>query len=209
MKDRFRNTGVIPVVVLNDDNNAVNLVRAMYEGGIDIAEVTFRTEAAASSIKKISEEVPEVLVGAGTIINLEQCKRAIEVGAKFIVCPGISEDVIRYCQEHDVLVIPGCVTPSEIMKCLELGVDTVKFFPASSFGGLKTIKALAAPFKQVKFMPTGGISTANLEEYLSCEAILACGGSWICADKLVEEGKFNEISELCKEARKIVNNCRG
>ncbi len=207
-RERFATTAVVPVVVLDSEDDAVKLAEAMLKGGIDIAEVTFRTAAAEASIRKISQELPEVLVGAGTVINLEQCKRAIEAGAKFIVSPGVSESVIRYCQERNVPVIPGCVTPSEIMKCLELGIDTVKFFPAGSFGGLNTIKSLSAPFPQVKFMPTGGVSASNLAEFLKNKSILACGGSWICASKLVKEGNFEEITRLCREAREIADSVR-
>lgn len=208
LKERLHKTGVVPVVVLERAEHALPLARAMYEGGIDAAEVTFRTDAAEESIRRIAEGAPEVLVGAGTVINLEQCKRAVEAGAKFIVSPGSSETVIRYCQERGILVLPGCVTPTEVMRCLELGIDCVKFFPASQYGGLKTIRALAAPFPQLRFVPTGGVSEKNLEEYLRFPKILACGGSWLCTQELIQEGRFAEISRLCREARTLIDSVR-
>ena len=198
----LQKTGVVPVIKLDSPSEALPLAKALIQGGLPVAEVTFRTDAAEESIRILTAEAPEILVGAGTIINTEQLERAYKAGAKFIVSPGLSVAVVERCLELGLPVFPGCATPSEIMTALSFGLETVKFFPAENYGGLKTIKALAAAFPQVKFMPTGGVSPANLAEYLAFPKILACGGSWMIKPDL------DETEKLCAEARAIVNSVR-
>ncbi|MBE6973457.1 MAG: bifunctional 4-hydroxy-2-oxoglutarate aldolase/2-dehydro-3-deoxy-phosphogluconate aldolase [Ruminococcaceae bacterium] len=195
--------GVVPVVVLDDVKDAVPLAKAMQAGGIPCAEVTLRTAAGLSSIEKM-RELGDILVGAGTVVTLDQCKNALSAGAQFIVSPGLNAKVVEYCLANGVTVLPGCVTPTEIMQAMELGLDTVKFFPANVYGGLKAMKALAAPFTGIKFIPTGGVSAENLAEYLSAPYVRAVGGSWLCAKADVNAGAFDKITELCRQASKIV-----
>ncbi len=201
--------GIIPVVVLNDVKDALPLGKALVEGGIPCAEVTFRTDAAEESIRIMSENFPEMLVGAGTVLTTEQVDRAVAAGAKFIVSPGLNPKVVKYCLEKNIPVTPGVITPSEIEQAIELGLEVVKFFPAEPFGGLKTIKALAAPYTKMKFMPTGGINISNVRDYLAFDKIIACGGSWMVSGNLVKEGKFDEITKLVAEAAEIVKEVRG
>ena len=201
--------GIIPVVVLNDTKDAEPLGKALVEGGIPCAEVTFRTEAAEECIRIMAEKFPEMLVGAGTVLTTEQVDRAIAAGAKFIVSPGLNPKVVKYCVEKNIPITPGIITPSEMEQAIELGLEVVKFFPAESFGGLKTIKSMAAPYNKMMFMPTGGINPENVKEYLKFGKILACGGSWMVAGNLVKEGKFDEIAKLVAEAKEIVKEIRG
>ena len=201
--------GIIPVVVLNDTKDAEPLGKALVEGGIPCAEVTFRTEAAEECIRIMAEKFPEMLVGAGTVLTTEQVDRAIAAGAKFIVSPGLNPKVVKYCVEKNIPITPGIITPSEMEQAIELGLEVVKFFPAESFGGLKTIKSMAAPYGKMMFMPTGGINPENVKEYLKFNKILACGGSWMVAGNLVKEGKFDEIAKLVAEAKEIVKEIRG
>ena len=201
--------GIVPVVVLNNVEDAVPLARALLKGGICFMEITFRTECATDCISVISKEVPEVIVGAGTILNVDQAKTAVECGAKFIVSPGIDEETVRWAIENDIPVIPGAVTPTEIMKAISLGLKTVKFFPADVYGGIKAIKALSAPFGQVKFLPTGGVSEANLADFIGNKSVCAVGGSWVVPKKEITDGNFERITALCKEARSIVCNVKG
>ncbi|MBE5956116.1 MAG: bifunctional 4-hydroxy-2-oxoglutarate aldolase/2-dehydro-3-deoxy-phosphogluconate aldolase [Lachnospiraceae bacterium] len=201
--------GIIPVVVLNDTKDAEPLGKALVEGGIPCAEVTFRTEAAEECIRIMAEKFPEMLVGAGTVLTTEQVDRAVAAGAKFIVSPGLNPKVVKYCVEKNIPITPGIITPSEMEQAIELGLEVVKFFPAESFGGLKTIKSMAAPYGKMMFMPTGGINPENVKEYLKFNKILACGGSWMVAGNLVKEGKFDEIAKLVAEAKEIVKEIRG
>ncbi|MBR3805040.1 MAG: bifunctional 4-hydroxy-2-oxoglutarate aldolase/2-dehydro-3-deoxy-phosphogluconate aldolase [Clostridia bacterium] len=170
---------VVPVVVINDIEETIPTLSAMCEGNLPVAEITFRTACAEEAIKLGVKTFPDMYIGAGTVINLDQCKKAINAGAKFIVSPGLSEEVAKYCKKKGVTYYPGCVTPTEIMKAIELGIEVVKFFPANVYGGLKAIKALAGPFKQIKFLPTGGVSLENLKEFLDYDKIFAVGGSWM------------------------------
>ncbi len=197
---------VVPVVVLEDAKDALPLAKALVAGGLPIAEVTFRTAAAADCIKAMSENCPDILVGAGTILNVEQCKKAIECGAQFIVTPGFSEEVTAYCVENEIPILPGICTPTELMRVVHYGLPVAKFFPAEAFGGLKTIKALAGPFPQMKFMPTGGVSEANVLDYLGFNKIVAAGGSWMVKGDLVKAGKFDEIEALTRSAANLVQN---
>lgn len=207
--NRLEKCGVVPVVVLEKAEDAVPSAKAMLAGGVDVMEITFRTAAAADSIKAVSEQCPEMLVGAGTVVTLEQCKTAVACGAKFIVSPGFDEEVVRWCVEHEIMVTPGCVTPTEIMAAMRLGLSVVKFFPAGVYGGLKAMKALAAPFGGVKFIPTGGVDAKNLKEYLEAPFVHAVGGSWLCPKKEIAAGNFEAITALCREAHEIVTEVRG
>lgn len=198
--EKIQKIGIVPVVVLNDAKDAEPLAKALVAGGLPCAEVTFRTAAAAESIKIMTEKFPQMLVGAGTVLTTEQVDRAIEAGAKFIVSPGLNPKVVKYCQEKGVPITPGTANPSDIEAALELGLEVVKFFPAEAAGGIKMIKAMAAPYVNMKFMPTGGINADNLNSYLDFPRIIACGGSWMVSGKLVAEGKFDEIEKLTREA---------
>ena len=199
--ERLARAGVVPVVVIDDAKDAVPTANAMVAGGIDVMEITFRTAAAPEAIKAVAENCPDMLVGAGTILNVEQCKLAIEMGAKFIVSPGFDADVVRYCIENGVAVTPGCVTPTEITAAVNMGLKVVKFFPANIYGGLNAMKNLSAPFVGVKFMPTGGVNAANVKEYIDAPFIHAVGGSWVCPKADIATGNFDQITALCKEAR--------
>ena len=201
---RMACAGIVPVVVLEDAKDAVPTAKAMVAGGIDVMEITFRTAAAADSIRAVAAEVPEMLVGAGTVVNLEQCKLAVECGAKFIVSPGYDEEVVSWCCDNGVAVCPGCVTPTEIMMALKHGLKVLKFFPANVYGGLSAIKALAGPFGGVKFIPTGGVNLQNVGEFIADSHIHAVGGSWVCPKADIAAGNFDKITELCKESRKAL-----
>ena len=201
--------GIVPVVVLNDVKNAVPLAQSLINGGLPCAEVTFRTEAAQQSIAEISKNFPQMFVGAGTVLTTEQVDRAVDAGAKFIVSPGFNPKVVEYCLKKEYPITPGIMTPTELEMALEFGLDVVKFFPAENAGGLKMIKAMAAPYTKMKFMPTGGINPQNVREYLQCDKILACGGSWMVKGDLINSGNFTEIEKLTKEASQIVKEIRG
>ena len=200
--------GIVPVVVLEDVEQAVPTARALLKGGIDAMEITFRTSAAKASIAKVAREVPEINVGAGTVINVEQLHDAVDAGAKFIVSPGSDPEVIAEAHRLNVPIIPGVVTPSEIMMGLKLGVKVFKFFPAESYGGLKTIKALCGPFPQIKFIPTGGISQANAGEYFKNPKILAVGGSWMVSRDMIAAGDFDGITAKSLAATRLYKEIR-
>ena len=199
--ERLYNAAVVPVVVLDDAADAVPTAKALLAGGVDVMEITFRTAAAADSIAAVAKECPDMLVGAGTVITLEQCKKAVACGAKFIVSPGYSEEVVSWCVENDIAITPGCVTPTEIMAAMSHGLKVVKFFPANVYGGLSAMKALSGPFGGIKFIPTGGVNDKNLAEYISAPFIHAVGGSWVCPKADIAAGNFEKITKLCKEAR--------
>ena len=200
--ERFANSIVVPVVVLDKAEDAVPTANAMLAGGIDTMEITFRTACAPEAIKAVAENCPDVLVGAGTVLNLEQCKLALEMGAKFIVSPGFSEEVVAWCVENGIAVAPGCVTPSEIMSAKKYGLKMVKFFPANVYGGLTALKNLAAPFGDMKFLPTGGVNADNVGDFISAPFIHAVGGSWVCPKAEIAAGNWEKITNLCREARK-------
>lgn len=197
---------IIPVVKLDQVSDAKPVASALCQGGLDVAEITFRTLAAEDSIRIIKKEFPNMLVGAGTVINKEQAKRALDAGALFLVSPGTSRSVIEFALDQKVPVFPGVCTPSEIMIAMEYNLSIVKFFPAGQYGGLNTIKALAGPFPSLKFMPTGGVNAKNLLEYLAFDKIIACGGSWMVKDSLVREKQYDEITRLTIEAVNLVKN---
>lgn len=206
--DKIEKCGVIPVVVIEDASKAKALGQAVFDGGLDCVEVTFRTEEAAEALKIIKEEFPQMTVGAGTVLTIEQAQQAMDAGAEFIVSPGSNPKVIQYCIENDITTIPGVVTPSEIERNLEMGIETMKFFPAEAAGGVKMIQAVSAPYGNVKFMPTGGISVSNIENYLKLSSVLACGGSWMVKKELLETENYKEISRLSKEAAEMVKTVR-
>ncbi|WP_026504606.1 bifunctional 4-hydroxy-2-oxoglutarate aldolase/2-dehydro-3-deoxy-phosphogluconate aldolase [Butyrivibrio sp. NC3005] len=207
--EKFEKIGIIPVVVLDDAKDAKKLGEALMKGGLPAAEVTFRTEAAEESIRIMSENFPDMLVGAGTVLTTEQVDRAVNAGAKFIVSPGFNPKVVKYCIEKNIPVTPGTQTPSEMEQAIEMGLDVVKFFPAEPAGGLKMIKAVSAPYTMLKFMPTGGISADNVREYLKFNKILACGGSWMVKKDMIVNGEFDKIEELVAQAAAIVKEVRG
>lgn len=207
--DQVSACGVVPVVVLEDAAQAVPTAKALLKGGINAMEITFRTAAAKESIAKVAAEVPEMIVGAGTVVNVQQVHDAVDAGAKFIVSPGSAEDVIAEAMKLNVPITPGVVTPSEIMLGLKLGVKVFKFFPAESFGGLKTIKALSGPFPQIKFIPTGGINQANAAEYFKNPKIQAVGGSWMVTKDMVNAGDFDGIAEKSAAATALFKEIRG
>lgn len=206
--EKIQSMGVVPVVVLADAKDAAPLAKALCEGGLPCAEVTFRTDAAEESIRIMTAQYPKMLVGAGTVVSTEQVERAVKAGAKFIVSPGFDGEVVDYCIEKNIPVFPGCVTPSEIMQAVKRNLKIVKFFPAEQYGGVDAIKALAAPYAGIKFMPTGGINTKNLETYLSDDKIVACGGSWMVKGELINAGEFEKIKSLVKEAVRLVEDIR-
>lgn len=202
--DCLGNAGVIPVAIIEHTGDAVPAANAMLKGGINVMEITFRTAAARDSISAVSRECHDMLVGAGTILNLEQCKSAVEAGAKFIVSPGYSEEVVTWCTEHDIAVTPGCVTPTDITAAAAHGLKILKFFPANVYGGLSAMKSLSGPFGEVKFIPTGGIGSDNLSEYIQAPFIHAVGGSWLCSKADISAHNFDKITQLCAEARRMV-----
>lgn len=207
--EAFRKIGVVPVVAMENVKDAEALGDALAAGGLPCAEVTFRTDAAAETIRIMSQKFPEMVVGAGTVLTTDQVNEALEAGAKFIVSPGFDPEIVDYCLALKVPVYPGIVTPSEVAQAVKRGLKVVKFFPAESYGGLKTIKAIAAPYNMLQFMPTGGVNAANLRDYLMYDKIIACGGSWMVKGDLIREGKFDEIRKISREAADIVKEIRG
>jgi 2-dehydro-3-deoxyphosphogluconate aldolase/(4S)-4-hydroxy-2-oxoglutarate aldolase len=200
--------GIVPVIAISDVDKAVPLANALLAGDIPCAEVTFRTAEGEESIRRIAAEVPEIILGAGTVLSVDQVDKAIDAGAKFIVSPGFNLKIVNHCLEKNVAVTPGCLTPSEMEAAMDLGLDVVKFFPAEQGGGLDYIKAVAAPYTGLYFIPTGGINPANLRKYIAFKNVLACGGSWMVKKELIEAGNFAEIKRLCREAVQIVANVR-
>lgn len=205
---KIEELGVVPVVVLEEEKNAVPLAEALIDGGLPCAEVTFRTSAAEGAIRQMTEKFPAMLVGAGTVLSVEQVERAVLAGAKFIVSPGFDAEIVDYCIAKKIPVFPGCVTPSEVMQAVKRGLKIVKFFPAAQYGGIDTIQALAGPFTGIRFMPTGGVNSKNLESYLSSDKVAACGGSWMVKGELIRQGDFDKISQLAREAVELVAKIR-
>lgn len=201
--------GVVPVITIDRPQNAVPLARALLNGGIGCAEITFRTASAEEAIQRISGECHEMLVGAGTVLTVQQAEQAIRAGAQYIVAPGFDAAVVDWCQEHSVPVLPGVATPTEINMALARGVKLLKFFPSEEIGGVRMLKALHAPYQEVQFIPTGGIKAHNLAEYLVLPNVVACGGSWMATGSMIFEGKLDEITRLSREARAIVQRARG
>ena len=194
----------MPVIKLNDPNKAVPLAKALAKGGIPVAEVTFRAEGADIAIANIAKELPDILVGAGTVITVEQVKKAVDAGAKYIISPGFDPEIVGYCVEHNIPVTPGCTNPSEVSIATKMGLEIVRFFPAEAAGGLKVLKALSGPFPKMRFIPTGGIGPNNLNDYLAFNKIIACGGSWMVPEKLVDNEDWDGITALADEAVKTM-----
>lgn len=208
IEEKMHEVGIVPVVVIENVEDATPLAKALLDGGVCFMEITLRTECALEAIAKVAAEVPDMIVGAGTVLNKEQAQKAVDAGAKFIVSPGFSEDIVKWCLDSGISCCPGCVTPSEIMKALELGLKMVKFFPANVYGGIKALKALAAPFGGVKFLPTGGINADNMNEYVSADFVAAVGGSWICTKADIKAHEFAKITELSKQATDAIKSAR-
>ena len=208
LEEQFYDYAVVPVVVLDDAEDAAPLAEALVKGGLPCAEVTFRTEAAEESIRIMSEKYPEMLVGAGTVLTTEQVDWAVAAGAKFIVSPGFDPEIVDYCMEKNIPVFPGCVSPSEVAQAVKRGLKVVKFFPAEQAGGLAMLKAMAAPYTMLKFMPTGGINTKNLKEYLGFSKILCCGGSWMVKGDMIKNKEFDKITEMTREATELAAAAR-
>ena len=206
---KISDTGVIPVVKIDDVKDALPLAEALKNGGLPCAEITFRTDAAEESIRRISNAYPDFFIGAGTVLTPKQADLAMAAGASFIVSPGLNPEVVKHCLDKGYPIIPGVCTPTEVEAAMALGLRYLKFFPAEAAGGVKMIKAMAAPYTMVKFMPTGGVSTKNLADYLNCKAVYACGGSWMVPADKITDGKFDEIENLTKEAVALLKEIRG
>jgi len=206
--ERMKRCGIVPVVVLENAEDAVETAQAMLRGGVDVMEITFRTVAAPEAIRRVAQHVPEMLVGAGTVVTLDQCKQAVACGAKFIVSPGYDEEAVSWCCENNVPVTPGCVTPTEIMMALKHGLKVLKFFPANVYGGLSALKSLSGPFGGVKFIPTGGVGPANLSDFAAAPMVHAVGGSWVCPKGDIAAHSFDRIETLCREARQVIESTR-
>ena len=200
--------GIVPVVKIDSADDAVPLARALRNGGINCAEITFRTAAAKESIARITKEFPDMLVAAGTVLTPKQADDAMEAGAKFIVSPGLNPLVVKHCIDKGYPIIPGVATPSEVEQGMSLGLSYLKFFPAEAAGGINMIKSMAAPYTGVKFMPTGGINVKNAKDYLTCKAVFACGGSWMVPADKINEGKFDEIEKMTAEAVELLKEIR-
>lgn len=207
IKDRIHATYLVPVVVMDDAARAVDTAKALLAGGVDVMEITLRTAAGLDAIEAVAKGCPEMLVGAGTVLSLEKCKQAVERGAKFIVSPGYDPAIVTWCVAKGVEILPGCVTPTEITAAMNEGLDVVKFFPASVYGGLKALKALSGPFQSVKFVPTGGVGLANLAEFVT-PAVFAVGGGWLCEKDAIHGGDWSAITEICKKSVEIVKENR-
>lgn len=200
--ERLASSVVVPVVVLERVEDALPTAQALLAGGVDTMEITFRTPCAADAIRAVAENCPEMLVGAGTVLNVAQAKLAVQMGAKFIVSPGFDPETVDWCIKNGIAVTPGCVTPTEIMMAVNRGLKVVKFFPANVYGGLNAMKNLSAPFVGIKFLPTGGVNTGNIKEYVDAPFVHAVGGSWVCTKADIAAGQWEKITLLCQEARK-------
>ena len=200
MLEKLSLAGIVPVIKVEDAADAVPLCKALADGGLPVAEITFRSDAAEEAIRRVHEELPEVILGAGTVLTKDQVDRAVNAGATYIVSPGLNPEIVKYCQEKNVPIVPGCANPSDIEVALSLGLKTVKFFPAEPLGGLKLIKAMAAPYGAVTFLPTGGVNENNLNEYLAFNKVIACGGSWMVPNDAVAAKDWKRIEELTRSA---------
>jgi 2-dehydro-3-deoxyphosphogluconate aldolase/(4S)-4-hydroxy-2-oxoglutarate aldolase len=200
--------GIVPVIRLEDPGQAAALGKALVEGGLPVAEVTFRTSSAAESIRILRREYPSLLVGAGTIVTMTQAEAAIEAGAMFAVTPGFNPRIVQFFIGKGIPIVPGVNSPSQVEMGLELGLDVLKFFPAEASGGIKMLKALFGPYPEVKFMPTGGVDAANLSSYLSQPNVIACGGSWMVKEDLIRTGRFDEVAAACAESVSLVAAAR-
>ncbi len=209
LESRLKAAPVVPLVQADDPDIAVRTSRALAAGGLQVAEVVFRTDRALECLQAVANDVPEMIAGAGTVLSAAQASAAVDNGAKFIVSPGLDDGVVGVAKERGVPVYPGTMTPSEVQHAFNLGLDTVKFFPASIAGGVPALKALASVFRNMQFMPTGGVGPGNLAEFLAVPAVLACGGSWLTPADAISNGDFDRISELAAEAVAIARTARG
>ncbi|HUS69587.1 MAG TPA: bifunctional 4-hydroxy-2-oxoglutarate aldolase/2-dehydro-3-deoxy-phosphogluconate aldolase [Anaerolineae bacterium] len=207
--EKLGHLGVVPVVAIERAEDAVQLGTALVEGGLPCAEITFRTAAAEETIRRISSNLPGITLGAGTVLSVDQAQRAVSAGARFIVSPGFNQKVVIWCLQNEIPVTPGVATPTEIDMALDKGLEVIKFFPAEALGGIKMLKAIAAPYVGVKFIPTGGINRDNLAEYLAHKSVHCCGGSWFVKANLISDGNFDEITRLTREAVAVVRRVRG
>jgi len=207
--ETLEKTPVVPLVQANDAATAVHISRALAKGGLTVAEVVFRTDAALECLAAVAAEVPEMVAGAGTVLNAKQAAQAIEAGAKFVVAPGLDEETVRYCQSKSIPVYPGTMTPTEVTRAYNMGLRAVKFFPGSLAGGIPMLKALGSVFREVRFMPTGGVSVSNLADFLAVPSVLACGGSWLTPADAIAAGNYEEITRLAAEAVAIARKVRG
>ncbi len=209
INSRIESIGVVPVIKLNNpERDAAKLAKALCAGGVPVAEVTFRAAGADTAIRLMKQACPDIIVGAGTVLTKEHVDKAVAAGAEFIITPGFDPEIVAYCQEKGVAIYPGCTTPTDYHAALKFGLKVLKFFPAEQSGGLSKIKAMSAPFPMFKVMPTGGISLKNLKEYISCPVICACGGSYMVTADLIDGGKWDEITELCRQSVEIVKEAR-
>jgi 2-dehydro-3-deoxyphosphogluconate aldolase/(4S)-4-hydroxy-2-oxoglutarate aldolase len=203
--DEIRRLKIVPVIVIDDAERALGLADALARGGLPCAEITFRTPAAAEALRRIATERPNVLAGAGTVLTTEQAARARDAGARFVVSPGINPRVVKWCQDHSLPIFPGVCTPTEIETALECGLNVMKFFPAEPSGGVGFLMAIAAPFPDLAFMPTGGITAANVREYLAFKRVVACGGSWMAPQDWIQQGAFDRIRDAVAAAVSAVD----
>lgn len=201
-------SGVVPVVVLERTADAIPTAKALLAGNIHVMEITMRTGAAMDSIRLVHENCPEMVVGAGTVLTPDQAKSCVAAGAEFIVSPGYNEELVDWCLHEGVPILPGCVTPTELMRGILSGLTVFKFFPANIYGGRSAMKALSGPFGNIKFIPTGGVNAENLKEYLEAPYVLAAGGSWLCSSADISAGRFREIASLAAQASAIARNCK-
>ena len=206
--EKIESIGIVPVVTISDPDKAVPLGKALAAGGIPCVEITLRTAEGEECIRRIAAELPDMLVGAGTVLSAGQAERAVDAGARFIVSPGFSPVTAKWCIENKMLYFPGCMTPTEMEAAMELGYTALKFFPAEQAGGIKYLKTVATPYQMLRFMPSGGISSGNLAEYMAFSKVFACGGSWMVTKELIDTGRFDEITRLCIDAKEIVDNAR-
>ena len=206
--EQIAQIGIVPVIKVEDISLAVPLTKALIDGGINCAEVTFRAEGADKAIEAMSNAYPDMIIGAGTVLTPKQADDAVKAGAKFIVSPGFNPKTLEHCQKIGVPMTPGCITPSEIELAIEMGLDVIKFFPAEQAGGLAMLKALSGPFPQLRFMPTGGISLSNLGEYLSFSKVIACGGSFMVKEEFIKNRQWDKITELSRQAVECCKNAR-
>jgi 2-dehydro-3-deoxyphosphogluconate aldolase/(4S)-4-hydroxy-2-oxoglutarate aldolase len=204
--EEIKSFGIIPVIIIDEAENSVPLANALIDGGLPVAEITFRTKAARESIEKIAKEFPNMLVGAGTVLSIDNVKNAVDAGAKFIVSPGLNPKVVEYCLENKIPITPGIATPTEIERALEFDLEVVKYFPAEALGGLNYLKAISAPFPKLKFIPTGGIDEKNILNYLQFSKVIACGGSWMVKSELISSKNFEEIKNLASQAQTLARS---
>jgi 2-dehydro-3-deoxyphosphogluconate aldolase/(4S)-4-hydroxy-2-oxoglutarate aldolase len=203
VREKIEAAYLIPVTVIDDAARAVDTAHALAAGGVDIMEITLRTGAGLPSIEAVAKNCPGILAGAGTVLSLEACREAVARGAAFVVSPGFDPEIVAYCRENDVVVFPGCVTPTEISAAMKAGLDVVKFFPANVYGGVKAIKALAGPFPRMRFVPTGGVDLSNLADFVIPQ-VFAVGGGWLCDRKAINAGDYEAITKTCAESVEIV-----